>query len=187
MTIRSSDQISIVDVTDAYSVILTNENHTFPGTPTAAKPGSTTTQIMAMQGANQVSCTVTVSEITKPSGVTISSAGNKHSPTLTIAVDGTVAAGGQIQIPVHIGDITINKIFSFTIAYAGEHGTSVSVKTTSVTYLQGDSPTSAPSGTWSTSIPDIVPGKYLWTKTSVTYSDGKTTTAYSVSLNAVNG
>ena len=187
MTIRSSDQISIVDVTDASSVILTNENHTFPGTPTAAKPGSTTTQIMAMQGANQVSCTVTVSEITKPSGVTISSDGNKNSPTLTIAVDGTVAAGGQIQIPVHIGDITINKIFSFTIAYAGEHGTSVSVKTTSVTYLQGDSPTSAPSGTWSTSIPDIVPGKYLWTKTSVTYSDGKTTTAYSVSRNAVNG
>ena len=31
MAIRTSDQISIVDLTDGYSVVLTNDSHTFLG------------------------------------------------------------------------------------------------------------------------------------------------------------
>ena len=54
MAIKSSDQISIVDITDAYSVILTNDSYTFPGSINAAKAGSCTTQILAMCGASQV-------------------------------------------------------------------------------------------------------------------------------------
>lgn len=123
MAIKSVDQISIVDVTDAYSVILTSETHAFPGTTNAAKAGSTTTQILALQGATQVPCTVTVSEITKPSGVTVSSDSNATSPTLTISVTTSVTTGGTIRIPVHIGDITINKEFTFTIAFTGATGT----------------------------------------------------------------
>ena len=122
MAIRSVDQISIVDVTDAYSVILTSESHTFPGTTNAAKAGSTTTQIIALQGANQIACSVTVSEITKPNGVTVSSDNNATSPTLTIAVTTSVTTGGVVKIPVHIGDVTINKEFTFTIAYTGATG-----------------------------------------------------------------
>lgn len=122
MAIRSVDQISIIDVTDAYSVILTSESHVFPGTTNAAKAGSATTQIIAMQGAGQVPCTVVVSEITKPTGVTVSSDSNVTSPTLTIAVTTSVTTGGVVKIPVHIGDITINKEFSFTIAYTGAQG-----------------------------------------------------------------
>ena len=109
MAIRSVDQISIIDVTDAYSVILTSESHVFPGTTNAAKAGSATTQIIAMQGASQVPCTVVVSEITKPAGVTVSSDSNVTSPTLTIAVTTSVTTGGVVKIPVHIGDITITK------------------------------------------------------------------------------
>lgn len=30
MAIKSADQISIVDITDAYSVILTSDSYTFP-------------------------------------------------------------------------------------------------------------------------------------------------------------
>ena len=122
MAIRSVDQISIIDVTDAYSVILTSESHVFPGTTNAAKAGSATTQIIAMQGAGQVPCTVVVSEITKPAGLTVSSDSNVTSPTLTIAVTTSVTTGGVVKIPVHIGDITINKEFSFTIAYTGAQG-----------------------------------------------------------------
>ena len=48
MAIKSSDQISIVDITDAYSVILTSDGYTFPGTVNAAKAGSCTTQIIAI-------------------------------------------------------------------------------------------------------------------------------------------
>ena len=122
MAIKSVDQISIVDVTDAYSVILTSETHAFPGTTNAAKAGSTTTQIIAMQGASQVACSVTVSEITKPTGVTVSSDGNATAPTLTISVTTSVTTGGVIKIPVHIGDITITKEFTFSIAYMGATG-----------------------------------------------------------------
>jgi hypothetical protein len=122
MAIKSVDQISIVDVTDAYSVILTSETHAFPGTTSAAKAGSTTTQIIAMQGTSQVACSVTVSEITKPAGVTVSSDSNTTSPTLTISVTTSVTSGGVIKIPVHIGDVTIVKEYTFTIAFTGATG-----------------------------------------------------------------
>ena len=122
MAIKSVDQISIVDVTDAYSVILTSETHAFLGTTNAAKAGSTTTQIIAMQGSSQIPCSVTVSEITKPAGVTVSSDSNVTSPTLTISVTTSVTSGGVIKIPVHIGDITITKEFTFTIAFTGATG-----------------------------------------------------------------
>lgn len=122
MAIKSVDQISIVDVTDAYSVILTSETHAFLGTTNAAKAGSTTTQIIAMQGSSQIACSVTASEITKPAGVTVSSDGNAISPTLTITVTTSVTAGGVIKIPVHIGDVTILKEFTFTIAFTGATG-----------------------------------------------------------------
>lgn len=122
MAIKSVDQISIVDVTDAYSVILTSETHAFPGTTNAAKAGSTTTQIIAMQGVSQVACSVTVSEIVKPTGVTVSSDSNATAPTLTISVTTSVTTGGVIKIPVHIGDITITKEFTYTIAYMGATG-----------------------------------------------------------------
>lgn len=122
MAIKSVDQISIIDVTDAYSVILTSETHAFLGTTNAAKAGSTTTQIIAMQGATQVPASVTVSEITKPAGVTVSSDSNITSPTLTITVTTSVTSGGVIKIPVHVGDITIVKEFTFAIAFTGATG-----------------------------------------------------------------
>ena len=122
MAIKSADQISIVDVTDAYSVILTNESHTFAGTTSAAKAGTATTTVMAMCGASVVNATVNVSEITKPSGVSVVSDGDTTSPTLTISVTTAVTSGGVVEIPVHIGDITITKEFSFGIAFTGATG-----------------------------------------------------------------
>jgi hypothetical protein len=122
MAIKTADQISIVDVTDAYSVILTSDAHTFPGTTSAAKAGSCTTQIMAMRGAEQIAASVVLSEITAPSGVTVTKDNNTTSPTLTIAVTTAVTADGVVKIPVHIGDITINKEFNFAIAFTGATG-----------------------------------------------------------------
>lgn len=122
MAVRSADQISIIDVTDAYSVILTNESHTFAGTTSAAKAGTATTTVMAMCGSSAVNATVNVSEITKPSGVSVASDGDTTSPTLTISVTTSVTSGGIVKIPVHIGDITITKEFSFGIAFTGATG-----------------------------------------------------------------
>ena len=63
MAIRSPDQISIVDLTDGYSVILTNDSYTFAG--------STTTTIVAMCGATQVPASVDLNDVVKPARVTV--------------------------------------------------------------------------------------------------------------------
>ena len=55
------------------------------------------------------------------------------------------------------------------------------------TYQIGTSGTTAPTGTWSTSIPSPQKGKYLWTKTVTTYKKSGTTTAYSVSYYGTDG
>ena len=137
MAIRSADQISIIDVTDAYSVILTNDSHTFAGTTTTAKAGTATTTVMAMCGASVVPASVTISEITKPSGVSVSSDGDSTSPTLTIAVTTSVTTGGVVKIPVHVGEVTINKEFTFGIAFTGATGSKGDTGATGSTGPQG--------------------------------------------------
>ena len=69
----------------------------------------------------------------------------------------------------------------------GTDGTSVTVSSQRITYQASSSGTTVPTGTWATRIPTVSAGQYLWTKTTVTYSDGKSTTAYSVARQGVNG
>lgn len=187
--IRASDQMTLTDITDAYSVMLTSEAHAFPGTATAAVNGSTTTtQVIALQGATQVPVTINVSEIEKPTGVTVSKDTNSMAPTLTISVSSEVTQGGAVKIPVHIGsEITIYKQFTFAISFAGSDGSSVGVSSTSVTYAKGTNGTTPPESGWGKTIPSLGEGEYLWSKTIVNYSDGKYTEAYSVSRQGTDG
>ena len=123
MAIRSADQISIVDITDAYSVILTNDSYTFPGTTNAAKPGSCTTQVIAMRGSEQIPATVDLADVTKPAGITVTKDTDTVAPTLTITASSSFVAAGVVRIPVVVdGDIVINKDFSLAIAFTGEKG-----------------------------------------------------------------
>ena len=125
MAIKSADQISIVDLTDGYSVILTNDSFTFAGTTAAAKAGSTTTTVLAMCGASQIPASVDNSAITAPSGVTTSVDTDTTTPTVTISVDTSVTSGGTVDIPVSLdsGNIVIHKKFTFEIAFTGATGT----------------------------------------------------------------
>ncbi len=126
MAIRSSDQISLVDLTDGYSVILTNDSYTFAGSTSAAKAGSTTTTVVAMCGANQVAAQVNNASIVAPTGVTTSVDNDATQPTITITVATTVTTGGTVDIPVLIdnGNITVHKYFTFAIAFTGSPGAS---------------------------------------------------------------
>lgn len=63
----------------------------------------------------------------------------------------------------------------------------VSVKTSEVSYQAGDSGTEVPFGAWSPEPVLAGAGKYLWTRTIITYTDGSSTTSYSVSKNGVDG
>lgn len=193
MAVKSADQITIIDVTDAYSVILTSEAYTFVGGTSGVASGNTcTTQAVAFCGATQ--CQVVTVDSTKvvcPTGISASVTGSGTSTvTITFTTTATVSSACEATIPVSVDGITVNKKFSFAVAKTGgkgQDGTSVTVSSTSVTYQAGSSGTTAPTGTWKTDVPTVENGQYLWTKTVVTYSDGKKTEAYSVSYKGTNG
>lgn len=190
MAIKSADQITIVDVTDAYSVILTSETYTLPGNTTGAPSGLTcTTQAVAWCGTNQ--CTVvnvTAADITCPTGISATVANSGTSaPTITFKTTATITTSCEATIPVVVDGITINKKFSFAVAKAGNDGTSISITKSEVTYQTSSSGTTTPTGTWQTSVPTVSNGQFLWTKTYVKYSDGTETTSYSVSYKGTNG
>ena len=195
MAVKASNQITLIDLTDGYSVILTNDSYTFLG-DTEGVSGIQTTkcQIQAMCGAEVVPCTV--GSITTPTGLSIVSDNKSPSPTLTITATSALKLSGTVLIPVQIGDISISKAFSYAIAFRGsdgqdgqdgEDGTSVTITDTSVTYQVGTSGTTKPTGSWVENPPTVPAGQYLWTKTVVEYSDGNTTESYSVSRSGTNG
>ena len=76
MAIKSADQILIVDLTNGYPVTLTSDGYTFPGTVSAAKAGSCTTQIIALSVSEQVAATVDLNSITKTTGITVTKDSN---------------------------------------------------------------------------------------------------------------
>lgn len=61
------------------------------------------------------------------------------------------------------------------------------VKSTAVTYQASNNGTTAPTGTWNSTVPGVSAGQYLWTRTIITYTDNTTSTLYSVSRNGTNG
>lgn len=192
MAVKATNQMTVIDLTDGYSVILTNESHTFiGGTNAVSGTQSTTTQIMALCGAEQVPCSV--GQITTPNGLSAVSDSKSPSPTITITATSALTSGGSFDIPIVIGDITIVKKFSYAIAFTGakgdkgDTGASITIKSRTVDYQASSSGTTVPTGTWSTSIPSVSPGQYLWTRTTVLYSDGGSTVSYSVARQGSNG
>lgn len=168
MAIRSSDQISLVDLTDGYSVILTNDSYTFAGSTSAAKAGSTTTTVLAMCGANQVAAAVDNASIVAPTGVTTSVDNNATQPTITISVTTSVTTGGTVDIPVSLdnGNIIIHKYFTYSIAFTGASGTSSQWYTgTKITGTSTTATSFSGSGISSAKVGDM----YLNTSTMNTY------------------
>lgn len=68
---------------------------------------------------------------------------------------------------------------------AGKDG--VGVYNTTITYAQSSNGTNPPSTGWTASVPILIKGQYLWTKTVWSYTDSTTETGYTVSYNAKDG
>lgn len=62
---------------------------------------------------------------------------------------------------------------------AGKDG--VGIRSTAITYAQGTSGTVAPTSGWTSQVPNVPAGQYLWTKTVWSYTDNTNETGYSVS------
>ena len=86
------------------------------------------------------------------------------------------------------GQITIAAIKDGTDGKPGKDGVSVSVVSTTVDYQISSSATSAPQSGWSTTVKQATDAQpYLWSRTVVKYSDGKSTTTYGVAYKGKNG
>lgn len=144
MTVKAADQVSIVDVTDAYSVILTSEAYTFLGTTSAAKPGSCTTQVVCMQGANEVG--FKIGSITCPTGVSASV--GTDGKTITITASSSLTAAGDVSIPVTVNGtgVTITKKFSCGLALMGSTGAKGDTGATGPQGPKGETGAQGPTG-----------------------------------------
>ena len=72
----------------------------------------------------------------------------------------------------------------YSVGRMGTNGTNGNagngVSSTTITYQASTSGTTAPTGTWSSSIPTVAAGSYLWTRTIISYTNGTSSTIYSV-------
>ena len=80
---------------------------------------------------------------------------------------------------------TLAKLADGAAGKPGADGKGIS--STAVTYQASTNGTSVPSGTWETTIPSVSANQYLWTRTIITYTDGTTSTSYSIGKMGANG
>ena len=119
---------------DAYTVLLTNESHTFAGeVSNAVNGGIAETQILAYKGATKQSVTISTvngkaaSMVDVDSGITglkfkcdtISGTDVKITFTCTNAF---ISPNGTIPIVLTVGGITFTKMFTYSIAFKGNTG-----------------------------------------------------------------
>ena len=192
MAIKSADQITIIDVTDAYSVMLTSEAYTFVGGTGGVGSGqSCTTEAVAFCGTNQCSSvTVTAADIECPTGISASVANSGTSKVkITFTTTATINAACEATIPVVVDGITVNKKFSFAVARTGNTGaTGKGIKGTPVSeYVGSANNTTPPTSGWETTIPAVTQGQYLWTRVTTTYTDNTTSVSYSVAKQGSTG
>ena len=127
MTVKATAQQTLIDMTDAYSVFLTSEAYTFPGTTSGAVNGSScTTSVLVYRGDTQMDCSVTAASIVKPTSITVSvdNTTNTKEPKLTITTTSALTGSADIELPVVItgAGITITKKFSVSVAKTGNTG-----------------------------------------------------------------
>lgn len=183
MGIKASSQVTVVDVTDAYSVTLTSETYTFLGDTTGAPAGSScTTQVVAYCG--DKICSVASVAVTCPDGIsaTITDSQGKPitgatiSPTIEFKIDDgvTITNACEALITVKVDDVLIDKKFSFAVAKTGPQGeqgiAGNGIKSVVRYYKLATSTPSTPT----TNPPSG------WTTTEPTYTSGSTDNLYLV-------
>lgn len=185
MAIKSADQITIVDVTDAYSVMLTSEAYTFIGGINGAEVGSSCiTEAVAFCGSNQCSTVaVTKDDIICPTGIsaTVENSGTAK-VKITFTTTSVISSACEATIPVLVDGITMNKKFSFAVAKTGATGatgaTGRGITSVETYYLASTANTGITISTsgWTTTMQATDTNKkYLWSYQKITYTSGNPT------------
>ena len=111
------------DGKDAYTVILTNESHSFQGNTNAAIAATAKCGVIAYKGASRVAATIG-SVTGMPTGMTVSLSGNGTTgAAFTVAVTASLTTGqGTLTVPVTVDGKQFTKNFSFSVAFKGDKG-----------------------------------------------------------------
>ena len=185
MAIKSQGQITIVDVTDAYSIMLTSEVYTFVGGTGGVGSGQTcTTEAVAFCGSNQCSSvTVTAADIVCPNGISAKVENSGTSKVkITFTTTATISSDCEATIPINVEGVTVNKKFSFAVAKTGATGATgaagVSIKGVKNMYLASASNSGVSTSTtgWTETMQTTdTTKKYLWSYQVISYSSGSPT------------
>lgn len=141
MAVKAQNQVTILDITDAYSVILSNENQTFRETAynTGTTAETTTTTIYSYRGSTNIYGYIPSSALgsvhANADGVYISVDSPNTNPaqdlTVTIHIPSGLTNAGVFTIPIELYETnntsgtplaTFNQDFSYSVARYGNTG-----------------------------------------------------------------
>ena len=94
-----------------------------------------------------------------------------------------IYAGTASTAPAHYTDYVWFEIKGET----GETGAAATITAATVGYQQSDSGAVVPEGSWTTTVPSPVAGKFLWTRIQIQFNTGSPITAYSVARYGIDG
>lgn len=94
-----------------------------------------------------------------------------------------IYSGTSDTAPAHYTDYDWFKIKGDT----GNTGASAALVNPTVEYLESSNGVVVPEGSWSTTVPAVTAGNFLWTRTRLPWNDGQTVTAYSVARFGIDG
>jgi hypothetical protein len=167
---------------DAYTVLLTNESHTFAGGTSTALAGSTECNVNVYKGTTQISSYVGASTSatsinTGITGLTCTIANNNTTNVkLTFSAATTLTTkNGTVSIPIHADEKSFTKVFSFSVSLDGDDGVSISSITNHYLATSSGSGVTKTTSGWTTDIQTMTAtNQYLWNYETVIGSDGST-------------
>ena len=111
------------DGINAYTIVLSNENHTFAGTKEGAIKSSTSCNVSVYKGTQLINATIgTITGM--PTGMTTSISNNgTTSPSFTVNVTSSMTKkNGTLNIPITADGVSLSKQFSYALALEGTTG-----------------------------------------------------------------
>ena len=123
---------------DAYTVILTNENHTFNADSGGNIPSAitTSTKVIAYKGATSVK--PTIGTLPSVGGLTLSKASDGVTINIQANTGTALATSGEFDIPITVDGKSFTKTFSWSKVNKGENAYNVSIASTSQVFKSMD-------------------------------------------------
>lgn len=94
-----------------------------------------------------------------------------------------IYSGTSSTAPTHYTDYTWYQFKGDT----GATGAAATITAATIGYQQSDSGSVVPEGSWVTTVPTPVAGKFLWTRIQIQFNTGSPITAYSVARYGIDG